>query len=78
MGTAGPTQKICWVPLGSPVLSSAPPIEPTLELFANRPIPPRTTALGLRAAPVNAAISFDSPTVHENPTRGLTLMGVGT
>src|SRR5687768_15135078 len=78
IGTAGPTQLICCVPLGSPVLSSAPPIWPPLEPLANSPIPPRTTARGVRDAPLNAEISCDSPTVHENPTRGLRLMGVGT
>src|SRR4051812_32591326 len=77
IGTAGPTQLIVWTPVGSPVLSIAVPSRPELALFANTPTPPRHTARGARNAPVNAAISFDWPSVFENPMRGLSTNGVG-
>ena len=41
-------------------------------------MPPRTTARGGRKAPVNAATSFEVPSVQEKPTRGLKASGVGT
>src|SRR5689334_12851784 len=53
IGTAGPTQYTCCTPLGSPVLSSAEPSCPALEPFVNTPMPPRTTARGVRDAPEN-------------------------
>src|SRR5215204_6995223 len=62
IGTAGPTQKICWVLPGSPVLSSADPIWPEPDALVKTPTPPRITARGPRAAPAKARISSDSPT----------------
>src|SRR5256885_715152 len=76
-GVADPTHVICCTALGNPVLSIAEPTVPVCGRFWKRPMPPRTTARGPRAAPANDAICAPVPYVHEKPARGLKYTDVG-
>src|SRR5437763_36209 len=78
IGTALPTQLNCCTAVARPVLEMALPTRFDVGVLWKTPMPPRTTARGLRTAPSNAAICGAVPYVHEKPMRGLTysLFGV--
>src|SRR4051812_4504181 len=78
IGTALPTQLNCCTAVARPVLDTALPTRFAFGVLWKTPMPPRTTARGLRTAPSNAAICGAVPYVHEKPMRGLTysLFGV--
>ena len=71
-GVATPWQVSCCSAEGSPVLSMALEMSWVPGVFWNTPTPPRITARGARIIPGSSAIWSACPTVHENPTRGLT------
>src|SRR6266576_269768 len=54
IGTALPTQLSCCTAVARPVLSTAFPTRFAFGVLWKTPMPPRTTARGLRTAPSNA------------------------
>src|SRR5258705_6529512 len=78
IGTALPTQLNCCTAVARPVLDTAFPTRFAFGVLWKTPMPPRTTARGLRTAPSNAAICAAVPYVQEKPMRGLrySLFGV--
>ena len=61
VGAAGPTQVSCCTPFASPVLVMACAMSCDPGVFWKMPMPARTTARGMRAAPVNAPIWLAVP-----------------
>src|SRR3954454_19214453 len=78
IGTALPTQLSCCTAVARPVLDTAFETRFAFGVLWKTPIPPRTTARGLRTAPSNAAICGAVPYAQEKPMRGLrySLFGV--